>query len=175
MPTPSDETIPHGAERAVAPRPGDSRRHRAVGDRAMRRAAVIALIVGLVLDLIVLAIALARGEGPAVNGALIGTGLTLVIIVPTLVITIVGARMSPLTMAATVLGSWAGKMLIVILVLVLVKDLAAVSSLWIGLALLVGAVPAITIEGVLMARSRQPLYVDPREGPTEDSRDRAGA
>ena len=44
---------------------------------------------------------------------------------------------------------------------------------WIGLALLVGAVSAVIVEAVLLARARQPLYVVPHDGP-EDPQDAPG-
>ncbi|MFC7458347.1 hypothetical protein ACFQS2_14250 [Brachybacterium sp. GCM10030267] len=145
--------------------PHPESRRRAVGDRAMQRATLIALAVGLLLDAVVLALAASRPDSGALVGALIGTGLTLVIVLPTVAIALLGKRMTPVTTAATVLGSWAVKMLIVILVLVAVRDLDSVSTRWIGLALLVGAVSAVLVEAVLLARSRQPLDVEPAREP----------
>ncbi|MDN5685498.1 MAG: hypothetical protein L0G94_02290 [Brachybacterium sp.] len=142
-------------------------RRRAVGDRAMQRATLIALGVGIVLDVLVIVLAAMIGEPPALSGALIGAGLTLVIVLPTVAVAFAGKHLSPVSMAATVLGSWAVKMLIVILVLIAVRDLDAVSTRWIGLALLVGAVSAVFVEAVLLARSRQPLEVEPPEDPSE--------
>ena len=98
-----------------------------------------------------------------------GTGLTLAIVLPTVAITFAGPRLTPVSMAATVLGSWAVKMFAVILVLLLVRDVESVSSTWIGLALLVGAVSAVLIEAVVLARTRQPLDVDPAASPDEHS------
>lgn len=134
----------------------------------MQRALILALVVGMVLDVVVIAIAATGSDGPALVGALIGTGLTLVVVLPTLAITFAGPRMTPVSMAATVLGSWAVKMLVVILVLIIVRDMAGVSTRWIGLALLVGAVSAVAVEVVLLARSRQPLDVEPVAEPSED-------
>lgn len=159
---------PHPDNSATPAQSRPQPRRRAVGDRAMRRATIIALVVALVLDGIVLAVAVLSADGPAVNGALIGAGLTLVIVLPTVAIAMTGKRLTPVTMAATVLGTWAIKMLVVILVLVLVRDMDAVSTRWIGLALLVGAVSAIAVEAVLLARSRQPLDVEPVAGAVED-------
>lgn len=134
----------------------------------MQRAMILALVVGLVLDAIVILIAALGFEGTALNGALIGTGLTLVIVLPPLVIAFAAKRMTPVTMAVTVLGSWAVKMLVVILVLILVRDLGSVSTRWIGLALLVGAVSAVLVEAVLLARTRQPLEVEPVADPSQE-------
>lgn len=160
-------------ETAPTPEAGDSpRRARSphlAGDIAMQRATLVALVVGLVLDAVVIAIAASRDEPAALMGALVGTGLTLVIVLPTVAITFLGRRLTPVSMAATVLGSWAAKMLIVILVLLVVRDLDGVSARWIGLALLVGAVSAVLVEGLLFARARRPLDVEPVDDPEEGS------
>lgn len=142
---------------------------RAASDRSMQRATLIAAGVGLVADLVLLAIAAIRPESAALLGALVGTGLTLAIVLPTVAITFAGPRLTPVSMAATVLGSWAVKMFAVILVLLLVRDVESVSSTWIGLALLVGAVSAVLIEAVVLARTRQPLDVDPAGSSDEHS------
>lgn len=134
----------------------------------MQRALILALVVGMALDVVVIVIAAMSSDSPALVGALIGTGLTLVVVLPTLAITFAGPRMTPVSMAATVLGSWAVKMLVVILVLIIVRDMAGVSTRWIGLALLVGAVSAVAVEVTLLARSRQPLDVEQVADPSED-------
>ena len=79
--TPSDP----GARRPVSAR-------RAASDRSMQRATLIAAGVGLVADLVLLAIAATRPESAALYGALVGTGLTLVIVLPTVAI----AKASPI-------------------------------------------------------------------------------
>lgn len=142
---------------------------RAASDRSMQRATLIAAAVGLVADLVLLAFAATRPEDSALFGALVGTGLTLVIVLPTVAITFAGPRLTPVSMAATVLGSWALKMFLVILVLLLVRGVESVSTTWIGLALLVGAVSAILVEAVVLVRTRQPLDVAPVEGAEDDS------
>ncbi|WP_394214143.1 hypothetical protein [Brachybacterium vulturis] len=159
--------IPDAHERGAVPGP----RRRTAGDRSMQRATVIAVAVGLVLDVIVLVIAATRPESTALAGALVGTGLTLLVVLPSMGIAFLGPRLSPMSMAATVLGSWAVKMFAVILILLLVRDLPSLSTQWIGLALLVGAVSAMIVEATLLMRTRQPLDVEPvgipREPPAE--------
>ena len=159
--------MPAQPETPASPSPRSPRR--AASDRSMQRATLIAAGVGLVADLVLLAIAAIRPESAALLGALVGTGLTLAIVLPTVAITFAGPRLTPVSMAATVLGSWAVKMFAVILVLLLVRDVESVSSTWIGLALLVGAVSAVLIEAVVLARTRQPLDVDPAASPDEHS------
>lgn len=152
----------------TAPSRTRSRRSRATGDRAMRRATLAALAVGLVLDVVVIALALLRSDASAVNGALIGTALTLVVVLPTVGIAWYATKLTPTTMAVAVLGSWAGKMLVVIIVLALVRDLGNVSPPWIGIALLVGALSAVIVEAVLLLRSRHPLQVGPAPGQADE-------
>ncbi|MDN5598922.1 MAG: hypothetical protein ACTHV2_03100 [Brachybacterium sp.] len=148
-------------------RPAAAPRRRTAGDRSMQRATVIAVAVGLVLDVIVLIVAATRPESTALAGALVGTGLTLVVVLPSMAIAFLGPRLSPMSMAATVLGSWAVKMFVVILILLLVRDLPSLSTQWIGVALLVGAVSAMIVEATLLMRTRQPLDVEPARPPGE--------
>ncbi|MGO1286176.1 MAG: hypothetical protein ACTHWF_04625 [Brachybacterium sp.] len=148
---------------------------RAAGDRAMQRATLIALVVGVALAAVIVVIAASRPEPAAFWGALVGSALTLVMVLPTVGITFLGKRLTPISMAATVLGSWAVKMFIVILVLIAVRDLESVSMPWVGLALLVGAVSAVLVEAVLLARARQPLDVEPHQGAEEEQDTVSGA
>jgi glucan phosphoethanolaminetransferase (alkaline phosphatase superfamily) len=136
-------------------------------ERPLAKELVVGLAagVGLVADVVLLAIAATRPESAALYGALVGTGLTLVIVLPTVAIAFVGPRLTPVSMAATVLGSWAVKMFAVILVLLLVRDMEALSTTWIGLALLVGAVSAMVVEATVLMRTRQPLDVMPPSDP----------
>lgn len=142
---------------------------RAASDRSMQRATLIAAGVGLLADGVVLALAATRPESAALYGALVGTALTLVIVLPTVAIAFAGPRMTPVTMAATVLGSWAVKMFVVILVLLLVRGQEALSAPWIGIALLVGGVSAMLVEASVLLRTRQPLDV----APVDDHSDRS--
>ena len=128
-------------------------------DRAMQRATMLSLLIGVGLDVIVIIVAAVAFESPAVWGALVGTALTLVVVLPTVASAYFAPRRSPLSMAVMVLASWAGKMIIVIVVLLLVRDSEQVSIAWVGLALLVGALSAIAIEMTMLLRVRQPLNV----------------
>lgn len=159
-PQPETPDVPARPGRPATPR-------RTAGDRSMRRATVIAVVVGLVLDLVVLAVAATRPDGTALPGALVGTGLTLVVVLPSVAIAHLGPRLTPVGMATAVLGSWAVKMFAVILILLLVRDLPSLSTPWIGVALLVGAVSAMIVEATLLLRTRQPLDVAPYEPPEE--------
>lgn len=137
---------------------------RTAGDRGMLRATVIALIVGVALDLVVIAVAALGYDTPAVLGAVVGTVLTLVVVVPTVVTAYLAPRLGAATMAVTVLASWGGKMVVVVVTLLVLRGAEQVSMLWIGIALLVGALCAIASEMILLAKVRQPLNVTPVRG-----------
>lgn len=134
-------------------------RPRSAGDRGMRRATLTALIIGCGLDVIVIAAAIAGFDAPAVVGALIGTALTLVVVVPTVLTAFLAPRMGPIRMAVTVLATWAGKMVVVVVVLIAIRDAQQVAFGWVGAALLAGALSAIAVEMIMLSRVRRPLDV----------------
>lgn len=132
---------------------------RTSGDRGMLRATLVALAVSVGLDAVVIAVAAVAFDTPAVLGALVGTALTLVVVVPTVVTAYLAPKLGAIAMAVTVLASWGAKMVIVIVVLILLRDTAQVSTTWVGIALLVGALCAIAAEMILLVKVRQPLDV----------------
>ena len=132
---------------------------RTSGDRGMLRATLVALAVSVALDAVVIAVAAVTFDTPAVMGALVGTALTLVVVVPTVVTAYLAPKLGAIAMAVTVLASWGAKMVIVIVVLILLRDTAQVSIAWVGIALLVGALCAIAAEMILLVKVRQPLDV----------------
>lgn len=132
---------------------------RTSGDRGMLRATLVALAVSVALDAVVIAVAAVAFDTPAVLGALVGTALTLVVVVPTVVTAYLAPKLGAIAMAVTVLASWGAKMVIVIVVLILMRDTAQVSITWVGIALLVGALCAIAAEMILLVKVRQPLDV----------------
>lgn len=160
-------TSPRTSAESGAENPEQSAGERAAAnDRAMMRAVRRAVLAGLALDaLVVLAAALIGGR-PALLGALIGTGLSLVVTLPTLATARWGARGGVAGMAAVVMGAWLAKMVVLIGVLVWVRTLAGISLPWIGIALLLGAVGAAVLEAVLLLRGQPRLEVRPGpEGP----------
>lgn len=132
---------------------------RTSGDRGMLRATLVALAISVALDAVVIAVAAVAFDTPAVLGALVGTALTLVVVVPTVVTAYLAPKLGAIAMAVTVLASWGAKMVIVIVVLILMRDTAQVSITWVGIALLVGALCAIAAEMILLVKVRQPLDV----------------
>lgn len=131
-------------------------------DRAMLRATILALIVGLLLSVIVIIAAVAAFDGPAAAGAVVGTVLTLVVALPTVLTAWAAPRLGPAGMAGAMFGGWGLKMVIVVVVIIALRDVASVDLGWLGIALLAGALSAVTIEMVLLARLRRPLDVTPR-------------
>lgn len=176
MSTPSEPSVETAAQAQVPPggttatpsgattRTGTGR---TAGDRGMLRATVVALIVGMVLDVVVIAVAAMAYDTPAVLGALVGTVLTLVVVVPTVVTAYLAPRLGAASMAVTVLASWGGKMVVVVVTLLVLRGVEQVSMLWIGIALLVGALCAIAAEMILLVKVRQPLDVTSPRG-TDD-------
>lgn len=164
---PSAETTAHASPSPTAAAPTSSAGGtgtpsvRTAGDRGMLRATVVALIVGVALDLVVIAVAALAYDTPALLGAVVGTLLTLVVVVPTVVTAYLAPRLGAATMAVTVLASWGGKMVVVVVTLLVLRGAEQVSMLWIGIALLVGALCAIASEMILLATVRQPLDVTP--------------
>ncbi len=128
-------------------------------DRELRRAMRFAVAAGLLVDVVLITIAALQGT-PQLWGALIGTGLALVVTLPGLLIAERALRLAPIMLAALVLGSWLLKMVVVIIVIALVRDTGAVAMPWLGVALLAGAIAAIIAETVVVARRRPLLEVE---------------
>lgn len=162
--TAPDQIPPSGPADAAAEAELDRIRDRSAqtaarNDAAMIRAVMLAILAGLALDaLVVLAALLLGGEG-AVLGALAGTGLALIVTLPTLVSARIGARQGPAAMAAVVLGAWLVKMIALVGALILLRGLDGLSSPWMGVALLIGAVVPAVVEALLLLRSRPRLEV----------------
>lgn len=134
---------------------------RTASDRAMLRATVLALVVGLLLSGAVIAVAAFGFDAPAVLGAVVGALLTLVVALPTVVTAWAAPRLGPAGMAGAMFGGWGLKMLVVVVVIIALRDVEAVALGWVGIALLAGALSAVTIEMALLARVRRPLDVTP--------------
>ncbi|WP_058234265.1 hypothetical protein [Devriesea agamarum] len=138
--------------------PGLARR-RADNDRFLMRSVLIAIGIGVILDLVIVIVA-AMTSSSAVTGALIGSGLALVMTTPTVFTVRTTRQASPSATAAAVMGTWALKMVIVIGVVLLVQDNPVFSRPWIGIALLIGAVSTVIVEAVMLVRSRHQLEVE---------------
>lgn len=140
--------------------PSHAARNRA--DQQMLRATMVALLVAVLLDAAVVIAALMMADGRAVVGALLGTVLTLVVVLPTVMTAYLAPRLGAAGTAGVMFGGWGGKMLVVVITLIAVRDVQSVDLLWTGIALIAGALVAVAVETVLLARLRQPLNIPPR-------------
>ncbi|MDO5645397.1 MAG: hypothetical protein Q4G21_06885 [Dermabacter sp.] len=127
--------------------------------KALRRAFVIAVIVGVVLDLVLIAVAVAVGDARALNGALVGTGFALIATLPTLITAFWGLDGGFAALATSVLGTWVIKMFALIIAVLVVQGATWLSTPWVGIALLVGAVVPTVVEIGLLIRTRPRLEV----------------
>lgn len=132
---------------------------RAKNDRMLMRALLIAVGVGIAADLVVLALAAVLGDGSALRGALIGSGLALIVTLPTLASALLSRRLPPVSWAMVLMGSWMVKMLLLIIALLLLAEIPGISRPWLGIALLAGALAAAFAEALGMVRSRPRLEV----------------
>jgi hypothetical protein len=137
-------------------------------DHLIFRALLISVLVGIAADLVLLVCAMTLGGHGAPKGALIGSGLALVVTLPTLLTARLGRRLDPTGQAMMLGGAWLVKMFVVIIVLLLVQDDATLSRPWLGIALLVGAVVAAVVEAVTLVRTKPRLEV---ASPTSERRD----
>jgi hypothetical protein len=146
-PAPSDPTD-EGIARA--------RRH---NDRLLMRALLLAILAGIVVDAVVILLAAVLGGAGALPGALVGSGLALVVTLPTLASARIARPLPAASYAMVLMGSWLVKMFVLIIALLLLADASWLSRPWVGVALLAGAVVAATTEAVGMVRSRARLEV----------------
>lgn len=132
---------------------------RARNDRLLLRALLIAVAAGLVIDAVVILVAVLAGGDGAVAGALVGSGLALVVTLPTLGSALASRRLDPTGWAMVLMGSWMVKMFVLIIALLLLRDASWLSRPWLGVALLAGAIVAAVTEAVGMMRGRPRLEV----------------
>nr|WP_230685242.1 hypothetical protein [Cellulomonas sp. JZ18] len=97
---------------------------------------------------------------PGVWGALIGVGLALVFSATTVVAMLRTLDSSPNTMAAVVMGTWLAKVLVVIVVLALVRDLEFYSRGVLAAVLALGVVGSAVLDFRAVNGGRVP-YVEP--------------
>jgi len=111
-------------------------------------APVAALVAGL----------LAGGSG--VRGALLGVCVPGVVVLTTLVAVEAGARRSPTTFAALLLGSYLVKLVLVGLLLFLLSGIADTARTALGVTAVVGLMLALVVEARVVTATRAP-YVEP--------------
>ncbi|EWS83010.1 hypothetical protein [Brachybacterium phenoliresistens] len=127
----------------------------------LHRALLLAIVVGAVIDAVLIVLAATLLDGPALRGALVGTGLALVVTVPTLLSARITRDRDPMMSAAVLVGAWLVKMFVLVIVLLLLQDVDGISRPWIGIALLAGAVAAAVTEALALLARRPRLEVEP--------------
>lgn len=139
-----------------------ARRH---NDRLLMRALLLAILAGIVVDAVVVLLATLLGGQGALPGALVGSGLALVVTLPTVVSARIARPLPGTSYAMVLMGSWLVKMFVLVIALLLLGDADWLSRPWLGIALLAGALVAAVTEAVGMVRSRARLEVaePPRE------------
>ena len=134
-------------------------KNRAHNNALVQKAIVSAVIVGAVIAAVVVLVAWVCFDPLARNGAIIGALLSLVITLPALIVAYWGIAQRPVIMLGTVACTWGGKMLVLIVCLMLLREATWLSMPWVGIALLFGAVAPTAVEGVLLARTRPKIEV----------------
>lgn len=139
-----------------------ARRH---NDRLLMRALLLAILAGIVVDAVVVLLAALLGGQGALPGALVGSGLALVVTLPTVVSARIARPLPGTSYAMVLMGSWLVKMFVLVIALLLLGDADWLSRPWLGIALLAGALVAAVTEAVGLVRSRARLEVaePPRE------------
>ncbi|ASO18998.1 hypothetical protein FHR81_001264 [Actinoalloteichus hoggarensis] len=127
---------------------------------AMRSALRQASFAALILALPAVGIGWLVADLPGVWGAVLGVAIAAGFLLVTLVATLATANASPVAMAAAVLGSWGGKMVVLFVVLFLIRDQEFYSR---GVLF---AVLVVTVIGILAVQTRvllraKTLYVEP--------------
>ncbi|AEE46930.1 hypothetical protein [Cellulomonas fimi] len=152
-PTPAPDA---GTPQPSTPKPGTSTAAEAVFRSALRDTL---LLLGALTVLGVGIGALVAGM-PGVWGALIGVGLALVFSGTTVVTMLLTVHSSPQKMAAVVMGAWLGKVVVVIVVLALLRDLTFYSKGVLAAVLAVGVLGSAYLDYRAVSRGRVP-YVEP--------------
>ena len=146
------------------PMPADARRGGAGagGDpRDVFRAALRDMLVLLaVLTIVGGGLGFALAGVPGLWGAMLGVALTAVFSGTTVVSMLATADSPPHTTAAVVLGSWLGKMIVLVAVLAMLRDQTFYDRVVLAVVLLVGVVGSALLDYRAVRAGRVP-YTDP--------------
>lgn len=96
---------------------------------------------------------------PGVWGAVLGVAMTVIFSGTTVISMLTTAGASATTTAAVVMGSWLAKMLVLILVLALLRQLDFYDKWMLGGVLMVGVIGAALIDYRAVARGRVPNVI----------------
>lgn len=122
--------------------------------RRVIRAYLLAIAAGLLLDGVILLVAALLGGTPAALGALVGTGLALILSVPSLIPAVFALGAGPATFGAVSMGTWLAKMIVLIAAVALVRHVDGITLPWVGVALLVGGLASLLTEAFVLLRER---------------------
>ncbi|WP_062515975.1 hypothetical protein [Demequina gelatinilytica] len=128
--------------------------------RMYRRAIVL---IGIVLGAIAVvgaAIAWAVAGPAAAVAALVGAAVAALGAIPTPVAMLVGHRKPPHVMAGIVAFSWLGKMLVIIVALLLLKNVESFHKVAFAATAVTGIVASLVVDVATMRKARIP-YVQP--------------
>jgi hypothetical protein len=125
----------------------------------MRRILRVGALGALVFIPAAALIGLGLGGVPGLWAGVLGALVPLAFFGVTVVIGLLSARMSTTALGAVVLGSWLLKMILLILVLVALRGADFYDRTVFGVVLLVGTIGALTLEALVVVRTRVP-YVD---------------
>jgi hypothetical protein len=104
-------------------------------------------------------IGMGLGGTPGLWAGVLGALVPLAFFGVTVAIALLSARMSTTALGAVVLGSWLLKMVLLIAVLVALRGSDFYDRTVFGVVLLVGTIGALTLEALVVTRTRVP-YVD---------------
>ena len=117
------------------------------------------LATGLLVALAALVGWLVQGR-PGLTGALLGATVPALVLLITWGAVELGRRRSPQAFAALLMGSYVLKLVAVIGLLVLVRQVEQADRTVLGLAAVAGLLLAVAVEGLVVTRTRVP-YVEP--------------
>lgn len=149
--------VPEPAPTTPAPKPGTSG---AAADAVFRTALRDTLLLLGALTVLGVGVGWLVAGLPGVWGALIGVGLALVFSGTTVVSMLATSHASPQKMAAVVMGAWLGKVIVVIVVLALIRDLDFYSKGVLAAVLAAGVLGSAYLDYRAVSRGRVP-YVEP--------------
>lgn len=125
----------------------------------MQRTFGLAVLATCGVEVLLLILCAVVSDTAGLRGALVGAVLALLLAVLTLLVVRVGRRVSPVGMAAVVLGGWAAKIAIVLVALIVVSRFDGIDLLWVAITLLSGAAVALALETVLLSGIRNAVDV----------------
>ncbi|MBT0992703.1 hypothetical protein KIN34_00160 [Cellulomonas sp. DKR-3] len=156
---------PSGPQDATAPAP----RHDTTSEQVFRTALRSMLLLLGALTVVGVPVGYLVDGTEGVWGALIGIGLALVFSGTTVVAMLRTVRSTPQVMAAVVMGTWLAKVLVVIVVLAVIKDLDFYSKPVLAAVLLVGVLGSAYLDYRAVTRAHVP-YVEPAAADPSDDR-----